>query len=54
MIFGSCHFLFCQRIQRDEANKIVADVDALLTMAAALVRRTDVNRLDSSMFLATI
>ena len=54
MIFGSCHFLFHKRIQGNKAYEVVADVDALLTMAAALVRRTDVNRLDSSMFLATI
>ena len=49
MIFGSCHFLFHKRIQRDEAYEIVADVDALMAVAAAFIRRAE-----ASMFLATI
>ena len=49
MTFGSCRFLFHQFIQRDKAHEIIADADALTSLAAALVRRTDVDRLDQIM-----
>ena len=49
MIFGSCHFLFHQLIQRDKAYKIILDMDALTALTAALVRRSDVDRLDQIM-----
>ena len=38
MAFGSCRFLFCQFIQRNKAHKVIADVDTLYPVSAALVR----------------
>ena len=49
MTYGSCRFLFHQFIQRDKAHEILADADALATLSAAFVRRTDVDRLDQIM-----
>ena len=49
MIFGSCHFLFHQFIQRDEPDQIIADVDALAAFSAAFIRSPDIDCLDQLM-----
>ena len=48
MIFGSCHFLFHQSIQRDKIRVIILDMDFLMSLAAALVRRSNADRLDQA------
>ena len=37
MTFGSCRFFFCQFFQRNKADAIVLDVDALAALAAGFV-----------------
>ena len=49
MIFGSCHYLFHQLIQRDKAHIGVSDMDLLPTLAADLVRRSNLECLDQLM-----
>ena len=49
MIFGSCHFLFHQSIQRDKTHVVILDMDFLMSLAAALVRRSNVDCLDQIM-----
>ena len=49
MTYESCRFLFHQFIQRDKAHEIIADADALTPLSAALVRGSDINRLDQIM-----
>ena len=46
MIFGSCHFLCHQFTQRDESNQIIADMDALTALSAALVWSADIDCLN--------
>ena len=48
MIFGSCHFLFHPSIQRDKIRVIILDMDFLMSLAAALVRRSNADRLDQA------
>ena len=49
MTYESCRFLFHQFIQRDKAHEIIADTDALTPLSAALIRGSDINRLDQIM-----
>lgn len=42
----SCRFLFHQFVQRDKTHKIIGNADVLPPLAAALVRRFDINCLD--------
>ena len=49
MIFGSCHFLCHQFIQRDKPDQIIADMDDLTALSAAFVRSPDINHLDQFM-----
>ena len=46
----SCRFLLHQFIKRDKANQIILNVDALATLAAALVRRSYIDCLDEAMY----
>ena len=44
MAFGSCRFLFYPFIQMDKAYEIITDADALTTLTAAPVRRSDMTK----------
>ena len=48
MIFGSCHFLCHQFIQRDEPNKVIADMNALTALSAAFIRSPDIDCLSQT------
>ena len=47
MLFGSCHFLFCQFTQRDKPCQIITDMDAPAAFSAASVRSPDFEPMDS-------
>ena len=42
----SCRFLFHKFIQRDKSHKVIGNADALMPLAAGLVRGFNVDRLD--------
>lgn len=45
MAYGSCRFLFFQLRQRDKANEVIGDTDALLPFSAGLVRGLNIDGL---------